>query len=114
MDLWIRSQDRKRLGNIYISPKFEYIKTGKKIRNILGMEVDETISKMIGYKISNNETDLGLYKTEERALEVLDDIQQHMTYGKEIYEHDSIYSDHYHSCKCYKSDSLMIYEMPKE
>lgn len=63
MDLWIRSQDRTKL-----------IKC-----NWLNDYKDESIVEYDGqrlYTIENDGTDLGAYKTEERALEVLDEIQE--------------------------------------
>ena len=97
MDLWIRSQENK-----------DIVPSLSKKTDIWICETDNQVL------IEDHQGPIAIYDSRERAQEILDDIQQHMTYGKEIYEHDSIYSDHYHSCKCYKSDSLMIYEMPKE
>ena len=61
MELWIRSQDKERL--IKVSTLFvEY-----------NGDVDPTISP---YRIVADKCiDLGIYKTKERALEVLDEIQ---------------------------------------
>ncbi len=55
---------------------------------------------------------LGEYSSEERAIEVLDEIQECMTIDKKHYEGKEKIS--YHDCSCYKNDNIMIYEMPKE
>ena len=63
MDLWIRSQDRKRLVkvfDIYIG----------------GTYGNEIKANYAGYYSGCSYTNLGEYKTEERALEVLDEIQK--------------------------------------
>ncbi len=56
MDLWIRSQDKRILS-----------KVGE-------LEV-EKINKATCWSICNDENCFGSYETEERALEILDDIQ---------------------------------------
>lgn len=94
MDLWVRSQNKEVL---IPNPKLSL----EKIENeywIVDL-CDDTV--------------LGEYKTKERALEVLDEIQEYMTYDKETgYEYEKFGC--YQNCACYKSDILMIYEMPKE
>lgn len=55
---------------------------------------------------------LGEYKTEKRALEVLDEIQECMTIDHTHYEDK--YNSCYQECSFYKSDILLMYEMPKE
>lgn len=66
MDLWIRSQDRTKLiccNDIAITT---YSEDGKTIRGY----------KIVGYFDKNTEYEnLGFYTLRERALEVLDDIQ---------------------------------------
>lgn len=62
MELWIRSQDKKRLANIkqlYIE-KYEYKNT----------------SGIYGQTTNDNHIQLGVYWPEERASEVLDEIQK--------------------------------------
>lgn len=62
MELWIRSQDRKEMT------KPNYIRIIERTNHCLNR--DE-------YIIQNEEyCDLGTYKTEERALEVLDEIHR--------------------------------------
>lgn len=66
MDLWIRSQDREKLlkcNDIAIATDSE---DGKTIRGY----------KIVGYFDKNTEyEDLGIYKTKERALKVLNEIE---------------------------------------
>ena len=61
MDLWIRSQDKEDLVN---SPlRVYYDKNYEEVHQLKANTYDETIC-------------LGTYKTKERALEVLDEIQK--------------------------------------
>ncbi len=55
MELWIRSQDKTKLEQAY---------------SLYILEINDE-----KYVIENNDSHLGEYKTEERALEVLDDIE---------------------------------------
>ena len=82
MDLWIRSQDRERL--IKVNTLFvEY-----------NGDVDPTI---ISYRIVADKCiDLGIYKSKERALEILDEIDKLMS--------DAVYN----------GLKVARYEMPKE
>lgn len=93
MELWIRSQDKKRLTKIEGVYMIED-EDGKD--NILSFPKYYIGNTLVGH--------LGVYKTRERALEVLDEIQDHilnlgetvLNYGKE-----------------YKTYGR-VYEMPKE
>ena len=58
MDLWIRSQDKKKLIKVD-EIKIETVKDGNTF-------------------IYSHATDLGTYETKERALEVLDEIQKYI------------------------------------
>lgn len=78
MELWIRSQNKGALIKV----------------EMLG-NTDGTIKSYLG----NNQTVLGTYKSNERALEVLDEIQN-------ILEHEWDYKDKFNMCR--------VYEMPKE
>lgn len=94
MDLWIRSQGRLKLVNncnLYISNEF----------------VDEFVIEDM-----NNNITLGTYKTKERALEVLDEIQETICLDEFNYENEekTVYQD----CYRYKSNIIAVYEMPKE
>ena len=81
MDLWVRSQDKTDLIKVYDV----YIFEKRKIR----------ANFQKGYGCTY--TELGEYATEERALEILDEIQRHLV----------IIND--------KNDNLFyVYEMPKE
>ena len=87
MNLWIRSQDKESLvkvDNLYISVGnyiCYYVEKGKEVPNTY-------------YRPSG---ELGRYETKERALEVLDEIQEYI-------QHDCIDRDFV----------ATIYEMPKE
>ena len=109
MELWIRSQDKKSL-----------IKVNKVCfeRNI---DDEPTI---YGYENYENYERLGIYKTKERALEVLDEIEKILipkmiikNEGTEMYGLDGhIYKTNILSSA--KTDiqelSTYVYEMPKE
>lgn len=94
MDLWIRSQDRESITKI---SNIQYSFSNK--LHVLGTYYD-------------NLKVLGIYESKNRALEVLDEIQQYMMLDKNNYEGEEKVS--YQDCACYKNDNLMIYEMPKE
>ena len=110
MGLWIRSQDRKRLvlnPNLYVVTKANgssYIS-----------------ESLIGY--------LGVYKNENRALEIMDDIQKilkgkkfiklkgdlspfSMNHLKKAFKTDSIIETPLY--EVFNSTNNIIYEMPKE
>lgn len=96
MNLWIRTQDRKRLVLI---------------NNILAIS-ESTSRSILGYTIDGHvKIILGDYDTEERALEVLDEIQETMCLNK--YNYEDIEKTCYQDCYRYKSDIIAIYEMPK-
>ena len=76
MELWVRSQDKR------ILKKCNYIRMHELIENE-------------DYVLEDEEIDYGRYKTKERALEVLDEIQIEIdTYGGTM--------------------AQRVYEMPKE
>lgn len=97
MDLWIRSQDKTFL---------------MKIDNInLGIGVDSKkpcrLFTFVGGVVTS--FTLGTYKSEERALEVLDEIQSYLinnTFAKKINGLGEI--------KDIVQNPLFVYEMPKE
>ena len=86
MDLWIRSQGKGALIKV----------------EILG----NTNGTINAYS-NNNKIVLGEYSSDERALEVLDEIQKAIEDGvfKEKYEEGN---------GCYIGTKIPIYEMPKE
>ncbi len=92
MELWIRSQDR--LGN--------YKSNSQVIREI-GHE-DKTTEFIILNENKISEL-LGTYKTKERALEVLDEIQDELISTSTV----PIFNNEKITCGCAR-----VYEMPKE
>lgn len=99
MDLWIRSQDKENL-----------IKA-------TGLRVLEKSVQMRGEVLGV--LTIGTYKTEERALEVLDEIQNliiaknNMIYSKDVYE--STMKELGDAKKIEQAiKALGVYEMPKE
>lgn len=106
--LWIRSQDRKKLvccNDIAISTKHYEIKA----EDILNCNKNKNVYEVVGYFEKNTEYELlGTYSTKERALEVLDEIQ-------------NIFSLNYENKTYHEIDLLLkakmldsCYEMPKE
>lgn len=96
MNLWIRSQDKKKLVNI----------------NAVNILEFEALIAIHGYINSETHFWLGNYKTKERALEVLDEIQNKI---KEMYilENCELQKN-----SCYEQSLAMtdfnIYQMPEE
>ena len=93
MELWIRSQDKRTL-----------LKANR-------IDVDDTDIICWDNDYRCSETYMGKYKTQKRALEVLDEIQKKLRPSFYIYE-----SNEYDKPKTITNTtpSLMIYEMPKE
>lgn len=95
MNLWIRSQDKKKLVNI----------------NAVNILEFEALIAIHGYINSETHFWLGNYKTKERALEVLDEIQNKI---KEMYilENCELQKN-----SCYEQSLAMtdfnIYQMPE-
>ena len=86
MELWIRSQDKERLI---------------KVENLYIEFNGDTNPKIDSHRIVTDKfINLGIYKSKERALEVLDKIETKMAYINDEYV-----SGH---------NSLIIFEMPKE
>lgn len=82
MDLWIRSQDKsqiKKMDDIFIA-KLSVVETGE-------------------WGVFINKTTFGYYKTQERAFEVLDEIQE-MLQTRQCYDQYNVVN--------------LIFEMPKE
>ena len=108
MELWIRSQDKLKLVsncNLYISNEF--------------------MNEFVIEDLSNKYLRLGTYKTKERALEVLDEIQNILK-PKYILDTSSIkpdgkfYIDNGKLCQNYSGNakieelSTFVYQMPAE
>ena len=110
MDLWIRSQDRE---NIIQTNKVGYLE------NSLGEEI-------LNYVITANDIWVGGYATKERALEVLDEIQNILKpriITKFInglkYDENKEITTTYMPYEAYEKTDIQelttyIYEMPKE
>ena len=115
MNLWIRSQDGKRLclaENLYIYDNIRYkeVKEKEIVKNIVGQYIENIITKQvvdeyISCEIWGSNHLLGTYNTQERALEVLDEIQDIIISTSII----PIENNEAVTCGCGK-----IYEMPKE
>lgn len=92
MELWIRSQDRETLKQAYHLD----------IYSLLDSEIDNY------WYIEESGTDLGVYNSKERALEVLDEIQNFIVGNiikEEIVKHNLSMDNVW---------PIMTYEMPKE
>ena len=101
MDLWIRSQDKE------ILVKVEYLDYFYKKVHYANEEKPREEHHNIGTYISNEQfIILGEYKTEQRALEVLDEIQKKINLINLGHDFGSPMVD-------LKNPSY-IYEMPKE
>ncbi len=108
MGIWVRSQDGTNLeerSNFNISATFELVeiassaKKGKKITKILKTEP---------YLLKSDECYLGIYKSRERAIEVLDSIQSHIA-GSISNKNRPIDAD-----TDYWNSVFAVYQMPKE
>lgn len=88
MELWIRSQDKKELV---------------KVNNLAVIE-----NRMVFINNGNGRATLGTYKTKERALEVLDEIQKHLI-PKILLENKS-----WDIQEIKILPEIYVYEMPKE
>lgn len=91
MDLWIRSQDRRilqKLDNIFLDANYE--------------------NKRICSYDNDCKTELGTYKTKERALEVLDEISDLMI-PTGLDENEE-----YTNERCFINKNMMYYQMPEE
>jgi len=107
--MWIRTQDKTQLLNV------DKIVIG--IKNQTGKELDITQNTLHGIYIDCY-TELGTYKTKERALEVLDEIEEALINGKMSLalvnglglSTDKSFND---EIKEYIKDAL-VYQMPKE
>lgn len=87
MELWIRSQDKTKFGKI------------------ISLEIERTTIKG-NSKCDDYDVWLGHYKTKERALEVLDEIQD-LLEGK-------IHEEHINKFDIFNGDERKVYRMPKE
>lgn len=100
MDLWVRSQNKYRLLKV------------ESLQIIYNQEDNE-----LPYSINSSYELLGSYKTKERALEILDEIQQMLK--NETIETEIKYIDNqvYETKIIGKPDilkNIVVYQMPKE
>ena len=92
MELWIRNQDRENLVKV-------------ELLEINEREKDYIIITMFQNKVAH----LGIYKTKERALEVLDEIEDKLincTFAKKQNGLGEVLD--------FMPNSIYVYEMPKE
>ena len=100
MDLWVRSQNKYRLLKV------------ESLQIIYNQEDNE-----LPYSINSSYELLGSYKTKERALEILDEIQQMLK--NETIETEIKYIDNqvYETKIIGKPDilkNIVVYQMPKQ
>lgn len=99
MDLWIRSQDKTVLtkaNSLWVSD------------NQIWMEVPFYENhKKIGLTVAGHNHRLAFYKSKDRALEVLDDIQDVML--NEVKCENHLTDINYKCC-----NGIILYQMPKE
>lgn len=97
MKLWIRSQDREQLRKI-VDLKYQY-----------GTLQDANLKVIVGTTQYDEWDVLGKYKTKERALEVLDEIQKFIeefnTVTAELDEYGDVTNVEHHK---------KVYQMPNE
>lgn len=93
MELWVRSQDK---GLLMKTPELRYKQKGN-------------VHSLLAYDISGGYRILGVYKSKERAIEILDEIQDYMKkclFAKKVNglgeELDLI------------PNPILIYQMPKD
>ena len=86
MDLWIRGQDRERL----IKPIDFYIEANLNFHTNKPIDFD-----IYALNFANSDIKIGKYKSKERSLEVLDEIQKYILLPN-------------------IDNSAYVYEMPKE
>ena len=110
MELWIRSQNREKLVKINNIEKQDHYSYKEVVENYMPPNAtryedmqtrkvtkkDKYIKSVI---MCNDEIFLGEYKSKERALEILDEIQN-------ILKHEWDYKDKFNMCR--------VYEMPEE
>lgn len=89
--MWIRSQNKE---DLIKCQKISIIGPGKDVYLLVELTNDNYI-------------ELGIYKSKERALEVLDDIQNKI-------EGNRVLIDAYGDIRIKKKDNNTVYQMPKE
>ena len=103
MDLWIRSQEKERLikpTDLYIEETIDYVN-----------KCSEFDIYALNY--ANNDIRIGTYQTKERALEVLEEIQNILVGTIIIKSNDFVSpSDQEKLRERFKTDTLPIIEQP--
>ena len=95
MELWIRSQNKKKLIKVDM------------------IEIDKQIEGPA--IIFSHEYTLGEYDSKERALEVLDEIQKRLALPNyDVTKNTYSQYDKLIESKTYKESLIYVYEMPKE
>lgn len=109
MELWIRSQDKEYLAKVdNIRIKHEYEQ--KKVNDNYGRTCAYINGKYRCSYIYSDSTWLGEYATKERALEVLDEIQQYLNNNCEFIERKT----HTSMGNYIDKIEFYVYEMPEE
>lgn len=99
MELWIRSQDRETLKQAYHLD----------IYSLLDSEIDNY------WYIEESGTDLGVYNSKERALEVLDEIQYCIIYMGDSFDLATKLKQKVRAKVSVNiKTNVVIYEMPEE
>lgn len=102
MNLWIRSQDKKRLLKCDCL-KVEYQTA------VIQTDLYKWHSEPIGWVIENNSILIGIYQTDTRALEVLNEIQEY------IENQDKVTAMLNEDCEVVNEEyAKKVYQMPKE
>lgn len=98
MDLWIRSQDKRNL----VKANALWI-----MENQIWMEVPFYENhKKVGLSITGHNHKLAQYQSKERAIEVLDEIQDLLM--------DKVGEKHINKFDIFNGDNVKVFEMPKE
>ena len=112
MELWIRSQDKERLIKVnqleIRDDTYSNTKSGYSVASI-------NFENTYGYNFIN----LGTYKTKERALEVLDEIQEYLRFSKNAEINNKDFLRYLNEVcgqeKCNEIlNNISVYEMPKD
>lgn len=111
MKLWIRSQDREELVKVdNIRVKHEYEQ--KKVNDNYGRTCAYVKGDYRCSYIYADSTLLGAYKTKERALEVLDEIQNEIKPEYMLRDINTGMTPQYEAY--YEEKPTIVYEMPEE
>ena len=106
MELWIRSQDREDLVKVNALWIMD---------NQIWMEVPFYDNhKKLGLTVTSNNHRLGVYKNKERALEVLDEIQDRLISSTSIEKSRLCLKNGYDELKIPYEKSIKVYQMPLE